>query len=119
MLVLPPPSTSSQTRELLSSAHTHLGLQCTTALCEKAFLTHSIPLGIESVRFWKYLASMSLILIFLMASSLFLAEVMVLSSLSPPLHVGPAVFHRVEIWRVARAIYNGELIFVQLKGTAS
>ncbi len=39
--------------------------------------------------------------------------------LEPPLHVELAVFHRVEIGRVARAIYNGELIFVLLKGTAA
>jgi hypothetical protein len=33
MLVLPPPPTISQTRELLSSAHTHLSSQCTAANC--------------------------------------------------------------------------------------
>jgi hypothetical protein len=50
-----------------------------------------------------------------MASSIFLAEVLVPYSLSPPLHVGLAVFHRVEIGTVARPIHNGEFIFVLLK----
>ncbi len=30
--------------------------------------------------------------------------------LEPPLHVGPAGFYGVEVWRVARPIHNNELI---------
>ncbi len=48
MLVLPPSPSTNQTRELLSSAHSHLGSQCTSANCVKKLFSKISPELAES-----------------------------------------------------------------------